>query len=125
MIVGIGLDLVTVARIRHFHERWDDNGLRRIFTAAEIAYCVTMVDPAPSFAARFAAKEAFFKAMGTGWGVGGALCEVEVRRARSGDPGLAISGQAAETFARTGAQQIHLSLTHTAETAAAVVVLER
>ena len=125
MIVGIGLDLVEVARMRDFHHRRGDRGLARVFTPHELDYCIGHTDPAPSLAARFAAKEAFFKAVGTGWGVGGALREVEVRRADSGDPELAISGRAAETFAETGAARIHVTLTHTAETAAAVVILEQ
>ena len=125
MIVGIGLDLVDVERMRQFHERWGLEGLLRVFTTAEIDYCTRMADPAPSLAARFAAKEAFYKAVGTGWGVGGALDEVEVRRGPTGDPDLAVSGQAASTLARTRAYQLHLTLTHTAATAAAVVILER
>ena len=125
MIVGIGLDLVEVERMRDFHRRRGATGLARVFTARELDYCLDHADPAPSLAARFAAKEAFFKAVGTGWGVGGALLEVEVRRAGSGDPDLAISGRAAESLADTGAAHIHVTLTHTAKTAAAVVILER
>ena len=125
MIVGIGLDLVSVQRMRAFHQRRGDRGLDRVFTPAELDYCLGHADPIPSLAARFAAKEAFFKALGTGWGLGGALAEVEVRRAGSGDPGLALSGRAAETFDASGAQHVHVTLTHTADTAAAVVILER
>lgn len=125
MIVGIGLDLVDVERMRTFHQRRGDRGLARVFTPAELDYCLQQTDPTPSLAARFAAKEAFFKAMGTGWGVGGALAEVEVRRAGSGDPELAVEGRASETLARVGAEHVHLTMTHTATTAAAVVILER
>lgn len=125
MIAGIGLDLVAVDRMRAFHDRWGERGLRRVFTVDELGYCLTHSDPAPSLAARFAAKEAFFKAVGTGWGVGGALAEVEVRRGPSGDPELAIAGRAAESVARIGGGRIHVTLTHSARTAAAVVILER
>lgn len=124
MITGIGLDLVDVERMRRFHGRWGDQGLRRIFTDHERAYCAGHVDPAPSLAARFAAKEAFFKAVGTGWGVGGALAEVEVRRGSSGDPELRITGRAAGSFAAAGARHVHVTLTHSVTTAAAVVILE-
>lgn len=124
MIVGIGTDLVDVERMRDFHRRRGDRGLARVFTHRELDYCLHHADPAPSLAARFAAKEAFFKAVGTGWGVGGALLEVEVRRAGSGDPDLTVSGRAAQTLVGTGAVQIHVSLTHTAATAAAFVILE-
>ncbi|MDX1674914.1 MAG: holo-ACP synthase [Longimicrobiales bacterium] len=125
MIAGIGLDLVRVDRMRRFHQRWGQRGLARVFTARELDYCLGHVDPASSLAARFAAKEAFFKAVGTGWGVGGALVEVEVRRGATGDPDLAVRGRAAETLARNGARHVHVTLTHTADTAAAVVILER
>lgn len=125
MIAGIGLDLVSIDRMRVFQQRWGDRGLERIFTARELDYCRGHADPAPSLAARFAAKEAFFKAAGTGWGVGGALADVEVRRRSTGDPDLTITGRAAETLARTGADHVHVTLTHTADTAAAVVILER
>lgn len=125
MIAGIGLDLVAVDRMRAFHGRWGERGLRRIFTPDELSYCLAHVDPAPSLAARFAAKEAFFKAVGTGWGQGGALADVEVQRGPSGDPELAIAGRAAESIVRTGADRVHVTLTHTAHTAAAVVILER
>lgn len=125
MIVGVGLDLIEVERIRAFHHRWGDRGLQRLFAPEEMAYCIGLPDPAPSLAARFAAKEAFFKAAGTGWGTGGAWTEVAVRRASSGDPELALSGRAAHTAADAGAGAIHVSLTHTRGMAAAVVVLEQ
>lgn len=125
MIVGIGLDLVDVERMRAFHGRTGGRGLGRVFTSHELDYCLQHSDPAPSLAARFAAKEAFFKALGTGWGVGGALSDVEVRRGTSGDPELVVTGRAAETLAAKGGSQVHLTLTHTATTAAAVVILER
>lgn len=125
MIVGLGIDLAEVDRLRTFHQRWGDDGLRRIFTLQELDYCLSLVDPAASLAARFAAKEAFFKAVGIGWGPGGAWTDVEVRRAPSGDPDLVLSGRAAETARQADARHVHVSLTHTADTAAAVVILER
>lgn len=125
MIVGIGQDLMDVDRIRAFHQRWGEDGLRRIFSATELAYCLGLADPVPSLAARFAAKEAFFKAVGTGWGVGGDWTQVEVRRGPAGSPDLVLAGRAAHVARTAGVDRIHLSLTHTARVAAAVVILER
>jgi len=125
VIAGIGLDLVDVDRMRRFLGRTGERGLRRVFTSHERDYCARHADPVPSLAARFAAKEAFFKALGTGWGEGGALAEVEVRRGPTGDPELHVTGRAAETYAAAGAPPVHVTLTHTRTTAAAVVILER
>jgi holo-[acyl-carrier protein] synthase len=124
MIVGIGTDLVDIPRIAEFAARWGEDGLRRIFSDAELAYCLALSDPAPSLAARFAAKEAFFKAMGCGWGEAGAWSEIEVRRDPSGRPTLALAGRAAASAESGGAARIHLSLTHATGVAGAVVVLE-
>lgn len=125
MIAGLGIDLMDVARIRAFQRRWGERGLRRLFSDDELDYCVGLADPAPSLAARFAAKEAFFKAVGTGWGRGGDWTEVAVRRLDSGAPELSLAGRAAETARARGTQHLHVSLTHTDTTAAAVVILER
>ena len=124
MIVGTGMDLVSIERIRGFRERRGGRGLGRLFTAAEMGYCMTQADPAPSLAARFAAKEAFFKAVGLGWGIGGDWLEVEVCRAEGGAPSLTVRGRAADAARDRGATRFHLSLTHTAEVAGAFVVLE-
>ncbi|HSH45810.1 MAG TPA: holo-ACP synthase [Longimicrobiales bacterium] len=124
MIVGTGMDLVTIQRFRGFRERRGERGLVRVFTESELQYCMSRVDPAPSLAARFAAKEAFFKAIGLGWGVGGGWLDVEVTRDDRGAPGLDLSGRAAETAMERGVIRSHLSLTHTDEVAGAVVVLE-
>lgn len=124
MIVGTGMDLVAIERIRSFRERHGERGLKRLFTERELGYCLSRADPAPSLAARFAAKEAFFKAVGLGWGRGGDWCEVEVRRTERGEPSLDVRGRAAEAARTRRAQRLHLSLTHTAEVAGAFVVLE-
>ncbi len=124
MIVGLGMDLVEIARLRAFHDRWGEAGLRRIFTADEIAYCLRQTDPAPSLAARFAAKEAFFKAVGQGWGRGGDWREVEVRRDPGGAPELRWSGRAERAADALGGRRCHLTLTHSRSTAAAVLILE-
>ena len=124
MIVGLGMDLVEIPRIRSFHARWGERGLRRLFASDELAYCMAQQDPTPSLAARFAAKEAFFKAVATGWGRGGDWREVRVLRDAAGAPELAWTGRAAEAVEKVGAGRGHLTLTHTGETAGAVVVLE-
>ncbi len=125
MIVGIGMDLVEIGRLRSFRERWGRPGLARIFSPDELSYCLAAVDPGPSLAARFAAKEAFFKAVGTGWGRGGDWQDIVVRRTESGAPTLHLTGRAARTLDAVGAARVHVTLTHARTTAGAVVVLER
>ena len=124
MIVGLGIDLVRTPRLWAVLERKGGRALALLFTPAEAERCAASRHPPESFAARFAAKEAFFKALGTGWGVGGAWTEVEVVSAASGAPSLRLSCRAAELAAARGAIRIHLSVTHADDTAAAVVVLE-
>ncbi|MBB4638577.1 holo-ACP synthase [Longimicrobium terrae] len=124
MIAGIGTDMVSITRVRELLHRKGDAALRRFFTPAEAERCHASKSPGESFAARFAAKEAFFKAMGTGWGLGGRWTEVEVVSAPSGAPSIRLSGRAAELAAERGIDRIHLSMTHTDDTAAAFVVLE-
>lgn len=124
MIVGTGMDLVSIERIRGFQARRGPRGLARLFTEAELGYCLAQPDPAPSLAARFAAKEAFFKAVGLGWGAGGDWREVEVCRGGRGAPSLDVRGRAAEAARALRAKRWHVSLTHTGEVAGAVVVLE-
>jgi holo-[acyl-carrier protein] synthase len=122
MILGIGIDLCDVERIRRLLEKDRRRFVRRVFLDAEAAYCDTRRRPAIHYAARFAAKEAFMKAVGTGWRLG--WWQVEVVRGPSGRPDLALSGRAAEVMERRGLRRVHLSLTHSSEAAAAVVVLE-
>jgi holo-[acyl-carrier protein] synthase len=124
MVLGTGLDLVSVPRMNRFVQRFHQRGLKRLFTAQEVAYCTALADPLPSLAARFAAKEAFYKAIGTGMGHAGGWQDVEVVRLESGRPLLYLHGRAA-LYARTlNVRKIHLSLSHTPDVAAATVVLE-
>jgi holo-[acyl-carrier protein] synthase len=125
VIAGIGVDLVSLPRFAELMERRGDAAIRRFFTAGEAERCRASRSSLESFAARFAAKEAFFKALGTGWGLGGRWTEVEVVSAPSGAPSLRLTGRAAEAAAERGVSSIHLSLTHSDDTAAAFVVLER
>jgi holo-[acyl-carrier protein] synthase len=122
MIVGIGIDLVDVGRFRAALRRHGERLERRVFTGAEIVDCSGRADRATALAARFAAKEACIKALGAGEGAG--LREVEVVRAPSGAPSLRLHGRAAAAARRARVGRAHVSLTHEASVAAAVVVLE-
>jgi holo-[acyl-carrier protein] synthase len=124
MIVGIGVDLVEVPRIAAAIERHGERFLRRVFTEREIRYCESKLNRAERYAARFAAKEAGLKAIGTGWQRGIAWHEVEVQRDTGGRPTLAFTGKAAEFAARLGMRRALLSLSHTAGHAIAQVILE-
>jgi holo-[acyl-carrier protein] synthase len=125
MITGLGMDLVRIDRVWAVLERKGQRALTRFFTPAEAERCHGSRHPPESFAARFAAKEAFFKALGTGWGIGGAWTDVEVVNAESGAPTLRLSGRAAALAAARGADRVHVTLTHSDQIAAAVVIFER
>lgn len=123
MIVGTGIDICEVQRIREAmerHTRFRD----RVFTDREVAYAESKANRYERYAARFAAKEAAMKALGTGWRGGLAWRDLEVINLRSGRPTLAFHGVAAEIAGRLGARNISLSLTHTVEQAMAFVILE-
>jgi holo-[acyl-carrier protein] synthase len=124
MIVGTGIDLVEVARISASIERYGDRFLNRIFTSGEIAYCSRKKAAAESFAARFAAKEAAAKALGTGIQRGVTWQEIDVRRLAGQRPTLHLAGRAAEVAANLHVHSISLSLTHDRTTAMALVILE-
>jgi holo-[acyl-carrier protein] synthase len=124
MIVGTGIDIAEVPRIRKAIERFGDRFLRRVFTSAEILYCDSKANRAERYAARFAAKEAAMKAIGTGWNHGVRWRDCEVTRLPGGRPTLTFHGKAAEFAARLGVKHAALSLSHTAEQAIAQVILE-
>ena len=124
MIVGTGIDLAEIERIRRSVDRYGQRFLDRVYTAAEQAYCLRKRNAAESLAARFAAKEAGAKALGTGISHGVNWLEIEVVREPSGRPTLQFHGRAAEFAAHLGARRAALSITHTAELAVASVVLE-
>jgi len=124
MIIGSGIDLVEVKRIGHSVERFGERFLNRVFTPSEQAYCRRKRQSAESFAARFAAKEAGAKALGTGISQGVNWLEIEVTREPSGRPGLQFHGRAAQIAEGLGVVRAALSLTHTNELAMASVVLE-
>ncbi len=125
MIVGTGVDLCEVHRIKAAAERFGDKFLKRIFTEREIAYASSKANLYERFAARFAAKEAGMKAIGTGWRRGVTWKDFEVINQRSGRPTLEFHGKAAEYAQRLGVENVSLSMTHTAEQAMAMVILEK
>jgi holo-[acyl-carrier protein] synthase len=124
MIVGLGTDLIEIARIQRSVERYGESFLHRVYTPGEIAYCQAKKNSAESFAARFAAKEAGAKAIGTGISRGVSWKEFEVRRRPGQRPELHLSGRAAEIAARLGIRRFTLSLSHSRELSIAVVAAE-
>jgi len=124
MIVGTGVDLAEVPRIRASIERFGAKFVQRIYTPAEIAYVERKANKYERYAARFAAKEAGMKAIGTGWKRGVTWQDFEVANLPSGKPTLRLHGVAAQIAERLGVRNISLSLTHTSELGMAHVILE-
>ena len=124
MIVGTGIDIAEVPRIAEAIQRHGQRFLHRVFTEGEIAYCDSKANRIERYAARFAAKEAGMKALGTGWNHGVRWRDVEVCRVPGGRPTIAFHGKAAEFAAKLGTKNVALSLSHTAEQAIAQVILE-
>jgi len=124
MIYGTGIDIIEVSRIRAVLEK--DIGFReKIFTAGEIAYCETKRHKYENYAARFSAKEAFLKAIGTGWRFGIRFADIEVYHDEYGKPMIRLHGKAEELAKNEGISKIHVSLSHLKETATAIVVVEK
>lgn len=124
MILGTGVDIAEVVRIRQSIERYGERFLRRIYTDGEIQYCESKASRFESYAARFAAKEAGMKALGTGWNHGVRWRDIEVVRPKGQRPTIQFHGQAAAIADKLGAKNVALSLTHTREEALAHVILE-
>jgi holo-[acyl-carrier protein] synthase len=124
MILGTGVDLAEVDRIRMAVERYGRRFIDRIYTPAEIAYVERKANRFERYAGRFAAKEAGMKAIGTGWRHGVRWQDFEVANLPSGRPTLRLHGVAAEVAKRLGVQSIQLSITHTAQLGMAHVILE-
>jgi holo-[acyl-carrier protein] synthase len=124
VIVGLGIDITEVSRMREAIERRGRGLVQRIFTPAEITYCESHRDPYERFAARFAAKEAGMKALGTGWRLGVRWVDLEVVRLPSGKPTLVLHGKAHEFAAKLGVINISLTITHTGNSALAQVIFE-
>lgn len=124
MVLGLGIDVVEVDRLDRALKRHGERLERRVFTERERLDCRRRGDRVQALAARFAAKEACLKALGTGWAAGLGFRQIEVVRAASGDPRLRMHGAAAEHADRLGVKRCHVSLTHQPGVAAAVVLLE-
>ncbi len=124
MIVGTGIDIAEVPRIRKAIERFHGRFLQRIYTAGEIRYCDSKANRVERYAARFAAKEAAMKALGTGWNHGVRWRDCEVVRMAGGRPKMVFHGKAAEFAAQLGVKNSALSISHTVDQAIAQVILE-
>jgi holo-[acyl-carrier protein] synthase len=124
MIIGTGVDVVEITRFRDVMERLKDRFILRVFTPGEQRFCNGHRDPVPHFAVRFAAKEALFKALGTGWAKGVTWLDAEVQRERQDAPAMVLHGEAKRLSAAKGAQKVHLSLSHSDLWAVAMVILE-
>ncbi len=125
MIIGTGVDIVEIDRIRRLTERQGDRFIHRVFTEEERRFCSGRRDPAPHYSARFAAKEALFKALGTGWAKGVSWLDVEVQRRDREGPVMILRGEAEKRYRRLGGERVHLSLSHSDQWAVAMVVLEK
>jgi len=122
-ILGNGIDLVSISRIRAILDQGSDHFERRVFSAGERAYCRERKDPMPHFAARFAAKEAYAKALGLGLGPSGEFAEIEVANEDNGRPVIRLSGKALEISRAHGVSECHLSISHEGDQAIASVIL--
>ena len=125
MILGVGIDIIEVARVQASHKRFGERFLNRLLLADEIAYCLSHKNPAPFIAARFAAKEAISKAFGTGTGAQLGWRDMEIGRKKSGEPFVILHGNGKKLFKSCRAKNLLISLSHTANYAAAAAVLER
>lgn len=124
MIIGMGVDITEVGRIRGAIERYGEVFLRRVYTEREREYCERFKNKYERYAGRFAAKEAAMKALGTGWRRGVRWVDLEVVREASGRPTLEITGEAAEIAQQLGVTSVALSITHTEAQALAQVIFE-
>jgi len=124
MILGTGIDIVDVERIRASFEKFGDRFLNRILRPAEISYCLSHRNPAPFLAARFAAKEAVSKALGTGMGGQLGWRDIEIARKASGEPFVIFHGQGQALLQQRSGRLVHITLTHTLKQAMALAILE-
>lgn len=123
MITGIGIDTVAIARIEALWRRGGERFLRRVYTTDEVRYCLARARPGESLAARFAAKEAVMKCLGTGWSQGVGFLQIEVLPLPTG-PAVRLHGRAAEVARLRGIRSVHLSMTHGDRDAVACAIAE-
>src|ERR1700757_1514961 len=124
MIVGTGVDIAETVRIARSLDQHGDRFIKRICTPAEVAYCERFKNRAERYAARFAAKEAAFKALGTGWGKGVRWLDVEITHQTSGKPELALTGRAQEVAKQLGVTRMSVSISHADRYVIAQVIFE-
>ncbi len=124
-ILGIGVDIVDISRMAQLRERHGNRFYDILFLPGEAAYCLERANTDESLAARFAAKEAMMKALGTGWAHGVGFTGIEVVRTGDGRPEIRLHGTTAEKAKELGAGKIHLSLSHSRESAIAQVIIEK
>ncbi|HJQ69557.1 MAG TPA: holo-ACP synthase [Blastocatellia bacterium] len=124
MIIAIGIDIIEIARVAEVFSRQGERFRKRVFTETEIDYCERRASRMSSYAARFAAKEAAMKALGTGWSDGVRWRDIEVVRGEKGAPALRMHGRALERLHEIGARRAHVSLTHSEQIAMAQVIFE-
>jgi holo-[acyl-carrier protein] synthase len=124
VILGTGIDIIEVARIRSSLEKFGERFGQRVLLPDESAYCLAHNDPAPFVAARFAAKEAVSKAFGTGIGAQLGWLDIEICKKESGEPFVVLHGKGKQLFETRGAKRLLVSLSHTENYAAATAVLE-
>src|SRR5579884_2319668 len=122
-ILGVGIDIVHIPRLRLIAERWQDKFLGRVYTEAERSIVRRRAAPYASLAGRFAAKEAILKALGTGWSDGISWRDIEVLNDAAGKPVATVSGKTSALMARAGVTEIHLTLAHDTDYAIAQVIL--
>lgn len=123
-VIGLGTDLARSSRFRRLLEAGKNGVIERLFSTDERAYCLRQKDPSPHLAARFAAKEAFLKALGLGLRDGLSWQDMEVVRGPLGQPELQFKGRAAELIAERKVTSVHLSYSHDGDYAVANVILE-
>jgi len=124
MIRGIGVDTIEIERIGRVFREYEERFLNKIYAPEERAYALKYTDPIPRLAARFAAKEACMKALGTGWNHGVRWKDIVVVNNSRGKPELKLVGRAKDFFDELSATHIHLSITHSREQATAIVIFE-
>jgi len=124
-IYGVGVDIVEIDRIKEAVERWKRHFIKRIFTQEEINYCTEKKDSYRCFAARFAAKEAVLKALGTGWGDGIGWLDIEILNTRSGKPWVKFRDRAEDFMKLRSLKKVSISLSHSRDYAVAVAVIEQ
>ena len=125
MIVGTGIDIVEIVRIKHSIIKYSDRFKNKVFTQKEIDYCHSQADPAKHFAARFSVKEAVLKCFGTGMTGGILWKDVEVENKKSGQPTLNLYGKGKELFNQLKIKHIHISITHDKSYAVAHAIAEK